>query len=116
MTIKHAPNDAMTSILASAHALHRVGALDAGEVAQIKKITARKTPDILTEVQVVALSADKIEHIREANNVSQAVFARLINTKVGTLQKWESGVNSPQGPALKLLNLVNDHGLELLIH
>lgn len=116
MTTKQAPTDAMAGILASAKALHRVGALDADEMTRIKKITARKAPDVMTKVHVADLTGDTIKHIREANNVSQAVFAKLINTKVGTLQKWESGVNKPQGPTLKLLNLVKDHGLELLTH
>ena len=116
MTTKPAPDDAMANILASAKALQRVGALDAVEMAQIRKITARKAPDLMTRAEVVGLTGDKIKHIREANNVSQAVFAKLINTKVGTLQKWESGVNRPQGAALKLLHLVKDHGVKLLVH
>jgi len=114
MTTKQAPTDAMAGILAGARALHRVGALDAGEMARIKKITARGAPDMMSKVHVAVLSGDTIKHIREANHVSQTVFAKLINTKVGTLQKWEAGVNTPQGPALKLLNLVKDHGLTLL--
>lgn len=114
MTVKHTPTDAMAGIRASADALHRVGALDAVEMAQIRKITARRAHEVMGQAEIALLSGETIKQIREANNVSQTVFARLINTKVGTLQKWEAGVNAPQGPALKLLTLVKDHGLSLL--
>lgn len=107
-------NDAMAGILASAKALHRVGALETGELAKIKKITARNAPKFRTTV--VKLTGENIKSLREANNVSQVVFAELLNTKVSTLQKWESGDNAPKGASLKLLNIVKEKGLAILTH
>jgi putative transcriptional regulator len=47
--------------------------------------------------------------------VSQGVFARLLNTSVSTVQKWEIGQKKPTGTALKLLHLVQERGLEVVV-
>ena len=57
---------------------------------------------------------EQIKHIREASRVSQAVFARFLNTSLSTVQKWEIGQKRPTGTALKLLHLVQKRGLEVV--
>jgi putative transcriptional regulator len=47
--------------------------------------------------------------------VSQAVFARYLNTILSTVQKWEIGQKKPTGTALKLLHLVDKRGLEAVM-
>jgi len=42
------------------------------------------------------------------------VFARYLNTSESTVQKWESGAKRPSGLALKLLAVVEKHGLKVL--
>ena len=59
-------------------------------------------------------SAREIKRIRERNKVSQAVFAAYLNTSISTVQKWESGEKKPNGPSLRLLNLVAAKGLQML--
>lgn len=61
---------------------------------------------------VSPLKPKQIKHIRESSRVSQAVFARLLNTSLSTVQKWEIGQKRPTGTALKLLHLVQERGLE----
>ena len=56
----------------------------------------------------------EIKALRDQLNVSQPVFDRYLNTSVSTVQKWESGAKRPGGLALKLLNIVQKHGLEVL--
>ncbi len=56
----------------------------------------------------------QIRRIRKRNKASQAVFAAYLNTSPSTIQKWEQGQKKPGGLALKLLNLVDRNGLELL--
>jgi putative transcriptional regulator len=56
----------------------------------------------------------QIQRIRKRNKASQAVFAAYLNTSSSTVQKWEQGQKHPGGLALKLLNLVDRHGLALL--
>jgi putative transcriptional regulator len=62
----------------------------------------------------VEFDARKIKALRERNHVSQPVFARHLNTSESTVQKWESGVKRPSGMALKLLTVVEKHGLDVL--
>jgi len=61
-----------------------------------------------------ALSPEEIRSLRERNRVSQPVFARYLNTSESTVQKWETGAKRPSGPALKLLDIVQKHGLGML--
>ena len=61
------------------------------------------------------LKPAQIKHIREASHVSQAVLARLLNTSVSTVQKWEIGQKKPTGTALELLHLVQERGLDVVI-
>jgi len=42
------------------------------------------------------------------------MFAAYPNTSVSTVQKWEQGQKRPNGPSLKLLNLIERKGLEAL--
>ena len=56
----------------------------------------------------------EIKALRDQLNVSQPVFARYLNASVSTVQKWESGAKRPGGLALKLLTIVQKHGLEVL--
>ena len=63
---------------------------------------------------VEPLEPEQIQQIREASHVSQAVFARLLNTSLSTVQKWEIGQKKPTGTALKLLHLVQKRGLEVV--
>ena len=58
------------------------------------------------------LEPESIRQIRETANVSQAVFASILNTSLFTVQKWEIGNKRPTGTALKLLYLVREHGLD----
>jgi putative transcriptional regulator len=56
----------------------------------------------------------RIKRIRESQRVSQPVFARYLNTSESTIEKWEAGVKKPSGMALKLLDIVEKHGLKVL--
>jgi putative transcriptional regulator len=42
------------------------------------------------------------------------VFARYLNTSESTIEKWETGAKQPSGMALKLLAVVEKHGLAVL--
>ena len=57
----------------------------------------------------------EIKQIRETANVSQAVFAAILNTSLSTVQKWEIGQKRPAGTALKLLHLVQKGGLDSVV-
>lgn len=71
--------------------------------------------DALCRLQVKELSPTAIKRLREKANLSQAVFAAVLNTSVSTVQKWEIGDKRPSGPSLKLLNLIERRGLESVL-
>jgi putative transcriptional regulator len=53
--------------------------------------------------------------MRENSHVSQAVFARPLNTSLSTVLKWGIRHKNPAGTALKLLRLVQKRGLEAVV-
>lgn len=89
----------------TAKGLHKLGGMD--------RVTLREV-DPLWLPPVEPLGPADIKRIRESAHVSQAVFARLLNTSLSTVQKWEIGQKKPAGTALKLLHLVQKHGLEVV--
>jgi putative transcriptional regulator len=90
----------------TAKGLHKAGVIDL--------VTLREF-DLLCLPQIDPLEPEKIKQIREGSNVSQAVFAAVLNTSLSTVQKWEIGQKRPTGTALKLLHLVRERGLDSLI-
>ncbi len=98
-------SDAFEAIHSSASALLKVGAIDKATMQEFDA-TCLSTP--------AELAPQQIKHLRERNHVSQPVFARYLNTSESTVEKWETGAKRPSGMALKLLSVVEKHGLEVL--
>ncbi len=98
-------SDAFEAIHASAIALHQVGAIDKATMRGFDESCLLTPP---------AIAAKQIKRIRERAHVSQPVFARYLNTSESTVQKWEAGTKRPSGMALKLLAIVEKHGLKVL--
>ncbi len=48
---------------------------------------------------------EDIKAIREKLNMSQSEFALMIGVSVATLQNWEQGRRTPEGPARALLKI-----------
>ncbi|HNY66766.1 MAG TPA: helix-turn-helix domain-containing protein [Deltaproteobacteria bacterium] len=60
----------------------------------------------------------KTEQIRELRNryqLSQSVFASLLNISLSTVQKWEIGEKHPGGPSLEPLSILDRKGIEALM-
>jgi len=87
-------------------ALHEVGA--------ISKMTMHEF-DATHPPPVRKFTAADIKHLREGLKFSQPVFALHLHTSVSTVRKWEQGETHPSGPALKLLNVIADKGLQAII-
>jgi putative transcriptional regulator len=58
------------------------------------------------------LSPADTRALREREGASQAVFARYLNVTPSLVSQWERGEKHPQGSSLKLVSLVQRHGLE----
>ncbi|EBU7498246.1 transcriptional regulator [Salmonella enterica subsp. enterica serovar Typhi] len=98
-------SDAFEAIHSAVEDMARVGTVD--------KQTLR-TFDETCLVAPGTFNAQRIKALREHNHVSQPVFARHLNTSESTVQKWETGAKRPSGMALKLLSVVEKHGLDVL--
>lgn len=96
----------LDSIHETAKGLHKAG---------VMKDTTLREFDALCLPPVKEYTATQIKRIRTSNHASQSVFAAYLNTSVSTVQKWEQGHKKPNGPSLKLLNLVAEKGLEVLV-
>jgi putative transcriptional regulator len=90
------------------------GAKDLHEAGLMDDTTLREF-DALCLPPVKQYSAEQIRRIRTQVKASQAVFAAYLNISKSTVQKWEQGAKKPNGPSLKLLNLVEEKGLEVLV-
>lgn len=64
---------------------------------------------------VRAFIANDIRRLRDRLRLSQPVFARVLHTTPSTVRRWEQGDTRPAGPALKLLNIIADKGLEAVL-
>ncbi|MGH7057803.1 MAG: helix-turn-helix domain-containing protein [Acetobacteraceae bacterium] len=98
-----------SGILASVHAtvdgLHGAGLVD--------KATMREF-DTLCLAPIEPLTPEEIRALREREQVSQPVFALYLNVRKDAVSKWERGEKRPDGPSLKLLNLVKAKGLQAI--
>lgn len=100
---------AESGILAAVHktaaSLHNAGLVD--------KATMREF-DALCLTPVEPLIPEEIRALREREQVSQPVFAHYLNVRKDAVSKWERGEKRPDGPSLKLLNLVRAKGLRAI--
>jgi len=49
----------------------------------------------------------KIREIRMKQNMTQKLLAAVLGVSIKTVEAWESGKNIPEGPAQRLLNLID---------
>ena len=104
-TNRKAETDILASVHETAAGLHKAGVVD--------KATMREF-DALCLTPVEPLSPGQIRAIREREQVSQPVFAHYLNVRKDAVSKWERGEKRPDGPSLKLLNLVKAKGLRAI--
>ena len=90
-------------------ALREALAIERGETA-----AAGESRRIMTARAVVAepapqYNAGDVKSIRSQLEVSQPVFAQLLNVSPETVRAWEQGKNPPSGPAARLLEVASVH-------
>lgn len=94
------------SLRADLATLHKAGAID--------KVTMREF-DAVCPPPVHNLTAAEIKSLREKLKFSQPMFAHHLHTTASTVRKWEQGDTRPTGPALKLLNVIANKGLQAIL-
>lgn len=108
--MKTAKKNKSLSPLEAAHGMAK-GLYDAS----IIDSTTMREFDALCLSPVKEFSATQIKKLRLREKISQAVFAKCLNTSTSTIKQWEQGEKHPRGTSLKLLNLVAQKGLSILI-
>lgn len=94
----------LDTVLETAKGLHDIGVIDGITMREFEAFTFKPVPQF---------SAQDIKSIRLRAKVSQPVLAQLMNVSPSTVKKWETGENHPAGPALRLLNLIQDNGINI---
>lgn len=71
------------------------------------RVRVRAVPDVPPPPP--AYDADRIRALRLRLGLRQDDFARALNVSGKTVRAWEQGVNTPSGPALRLLQIADTH-------
>jgi putative transcriptional regulator len=71
------------------------------------KITL-KTTTLPLPKRAPEFKSNDIINIRKKINVSQAIFAGILNISKETEAKWEQGKRNPNGSALRLLEIIRN--------
>ena len=108
------PSKLMASLLETAKDFHDSGIMDERTYAKITKRNLADQPK-LAATQVTMLAAEEIRALREESNLSQAVFAKILNVTVGYVSQLERGVKHPTGSALALLNVIRRKGIDAVL-
>ncbi len=104
-TARKTESGILGTVRQTAAGLHRAGVID--------KATMREF-DALCLTPVTPMTPEEIKALREREQVSQPVFASYLNVRKDAVSKWERGEKRPDGPSLKLLNLVKAKGLQAI--
>ena len=96
----------LETVHATARDLHDAGFIDKRRMQEFDALCLKEIP---------AYSKTKIRSLRERHHISQAVLASILNTSLSTVRQWEIGEKNPSGPSLKLLDLLDRKGIEVLL-
>ncbi len=96
----------LTETLELAKALQKVDIID---LPTLKAFEA----DCLSDVK--HFSPKKIKSLRESAGVSQPVLAKIMNVSPAAIKQWERGERKPSGASLKLLNLIDQKGIDAIL-
>jgi putative transcriptional regulator len=98
------------SLLETARDMYEAGVMDK---AGYEKITLRH---LGAEASVIRrLSGGEIRKLRERANMSQGVFAKLLNITPGYVSQMERGDKEPTGSTLALLNVIKRKGIDAIL-
>jgi putative transcriptional regulator len=82
------------------------------------EIIDKKTLRSLTEEDLPVLhefTGEEIQQLRKKQSLSQSVFARYLNVSPAMVRSLEQGKRHAHGAILKLLNIVERHGINGLL-
>ena len=101
-----ARNSITEAVLETANDLHDLGLITSRRLKEYYAIGAPSA---------AAFKPSKIAKLRKASSLSQAAFALTLGVSVSAVRQWERGEKTPGGPSLRLLQLVEKNGIQLLL-
>ncbi len=93
--------EALAAVHEMMEGLHESGAIDKRTLCEF---------DEACLVPATPLQADEIKALREAQLVSQPIFASYLNVSTNLVSDSERGKKRPGGPALRLLSIIQRKG------
>ncbi|MGJ5179783.1 helix-turn-helix domain-containing protein [Bradyrhizobium oligotrophicum] len=100
------------SLLETARDMYESGVMDK---AGYEKITLRHLGAGIETSFVQRLSAGEIRKLRERANMSQGVFAKVLNITPGYVSQLERGDKVPTGSTLAMLNVIKRKGIDAIL-
>jgi len=68
--------------------------------------TQKELDRLGVKIPNISVTASEIKEIRSFMQVSQAVFAKLLNVSSSSIRQWEQGQRNPSGSTMILLELL----------
>ena len=93
----------LSDIHESVKSLHEAGVVDAKTMRSFDELCIDSPP---------RLTKTAIKKIRIREKMSQPIFAKALNVSPSAVKKWELGEKQPSGAALRLLSVVEKHGVD----
>jgi len=72
-----------------------------------KPFTEKRLKELGVKLPIIEMTPAKIKRIRKSTNLSQTVFAKVLNVSLASIQHWEQGIRQPSGSTKVLLELLN---------
>jgi len=69
--------------------------------------TERQMKEYGVKIKKIEMAPEKIKKVRSKTNLSQAVFAKMLNVSISSVRQWEQGTRTPTGSTKVLINLLS---------
>ena len=89
--------------------LEEAVAFEYGKLAGTRVERVTLTARVAEASPAPSYSSARIARIRSGMHLSQAVFAMALNVSAETVRAWEQGKREPEGAALRLLQIAEQH-------
>jgi putative transcriptional regulator len=83
--------------------LHRQGAIGTTTLQKYEDLCLKPTD-----------SSGELRTLRPRYQLTQTQLASLLKVSPATVRSWEGGTKQPRGPSVRLLNLLERQGIEIL--
>ncbi|MDQ5920822.1 MAG: putative transcriptional regulator [Pseudomonadota bacterium] len=104
--VKKMNNNIKQAVYETAKELHEAGLISSQRMEKYKKLNIPP---------IHRVNPEDIKNLREKEKISQSVLAACLNVSISAVRKWETGEKKPGGLALKLLNIVQKKGLNIIL-